>query len=149
MSRSTWRRQGPTRLYRCDGCGAIFNARSRSRAEEEAIYDTYTEAAPRGDDRIAATQWRWVRDLVAQPGAVLDVGCGYGAFLAQAQADGWHGAGVELDPRGAAACRDRGLDVRHGSLFDLRTGKPKTLPAYQPVKTFPVEVIDDTITLEV
>ena len=25
---------------------------------------------------------------------------------------------------------------RHGSLFDLRTGKPKTLPAYQPVKTF-------------
>ena len=38
---------------------------------------------------------------------------------------------------------------RHGSLFDLRTGKPKTLPAYQPVKTFPVEVIDDTITLEV
>jgi 3-phenylpropionate/trans-cinnamate dioxygenase ferredoxin subunit len=38
---------------------------------------------------------------------------------------------------------------RHGSLFDLRTGKPKTLPAYQPVKTFPVEIIDDTITLEV
>ena len=38
---------------------------------------------------------------------------------------------------------------RHRSLFDLRTGKPKTLPAYQPVKTFPVEVIDDTITLEV
>src|SRR5690606_6721231 len=22
---------------------------------------------------------------------------------------------------------------RHGSIFDLRTGKPKTLPAYQPV----------------
>ena len=27
---------------------------------------------------------------------------------------------------------------RHGSLFDLRTGKPKTLPAYEPVDTFPV-----------
>ena len=31
---------------------------------------------------------------------------------------------------------------RHGSLFDLRTGRPKTLPAYQPVETFPVEIKD-------
>jgi 3-phenylpropionate/trans-cinnamate dioxygenase ferredoxin subunit len=38
---------------------------------------------------------------------------------------------------------------RHGSLFDLRTGRPKTLPAFRPVRTFPVEIIDDTITLEV
>ena len=38
---------------------------------------------------------------------------------------------------------------RHGSLFDLRTGKPKTLPAYAPVDTFPVHVEDDTIRLEV
>jgi 3-phenylpropionate/trans-cinnamate dioxygenase ferredoxin component len=38
---------------------------------------------------------------------------------------------------------------RHGSLFDLTTGRPKTLPAFQPVQTFPVAVEDDTITLEV
>jgi 3-phenylpropionate/trans-cinnamate dioxygenase ferredoxin component len=38
---------------------------------------------------------------------------------------------------------------RHGSLFDLRSGKPKTLPAYEPVDTFPVRVEDDTVKLEV
>jgi 3-phenylpropionate/trans-cinnamate dioxygenase ferredoxin component len=38
---------------------------------------------------------------------------------------------------------------RHGSLFDLRTGKPKTLPAYLPVDTFGVIIEDDTIKLEV
>jgi 3-phenylpropionate/trans-cinnamate dioxygenase ferredoxin component len=38
---------------------------------------------------------------------------------------------------------------RHGSLFDLRTGRPKTLPAYQPVDTFPVLVEDGLIKLEV
>ena len=38
---------------------------------------------------------------------------------------------------------------RHGSLFDLRTGRPKTLPAYQPVEIFPVRVEDDTVKLEV
>jgi 3-phenylpropionate/trans-cinnamate dioxygenase ferredoxin subunit len=38
---------------------------------------------------------------------------------------------------------------RHGSLFDIRTGKPKTLPAYVPVDTFSVIIEDDTIKLEV
>jgi len=38
---------------------------------------------------------------------------------------------------------------RHGSLFDLRTGKPRTLPAYVPVDTFPVLVEDGVIKLEV
>ena len=38
---------------------------------------------------------------------------------------------------------------RHGSLFDVTTGRPKTLPAYQPVQTFPVSIEDDTIKLEV
>ena len=38
---------------------------------------------------------------------------------------------------------------RHGSLFDVRTGTPKTLPAYVPVETYPVVVEDDVIKLEV
>jgi len=38
---------------------------------------------------------------------------------------------------------------RHGSLFDLRSGRPRTLPAYLPVETFPVRVEDGTIKMEV
>jgi 3-phenylpropionate/trans-cinnamate dioxygenase ferredoxin subunit len=38
---------------------------------------------------------------------------------------------------------------RHGSQFDLRTGRPRTLPAYVPVETFDVIIEDDTIKLEV
>jgi len=38
---------------------------------------------------------------------------------------------------------------RHGSRFDLRTGRPLTLPAYTPVDTFPVLVQDGLIKLEV
>jgi 3-phenylpropionate/trans-cinnamate dioxygenase ferredoxin subunit len=38
---------------------------------------------------------------------------------------------------------------RHGSLFDLKTGKPLTLPAYVPVDTFPVIIEDETIKVEV
>jgi 3-phenylpropionate/trans-cinnamate dioxygenase ferredoxin subunit len=38
---------------------------------------------------------------------------------------------------------------RHGSLFDLKTGKPMTLPAYVPVDTYSVIIEDETIKLEV
>jgi 3-phenylpropionate/trans-cinnamate dioxygenase ferredoxin component len=38
---------------------------------------------------------------------------------------------------------------RHGSRFDLRTGKPLNLPAYVPVDTFPVSVQDGLIKVEV
>jgi 3-phenylpropionate/trans-cinnamate dioxygenase ferredoxin component len=38
---------------------------------------------------------------------------------------------------------------RHGSLFDLRTGRPKSLPAYVPVETYTARVDDGEVKLEV
>jgi 3-phenylpropionate/trans-cinnamate dioxygenase ferredoxin subunit len=38
---------------------------------------------------------------------------------------------------------------RHGSVFDIRTGKPLNLPAYMPIDTFPVSVEDGLIKIEV
>src|SRR6478736_4684617 len=37
---------------------------------------------------------------------------------------------------------------RHGSLFDLRSGRPRTLPAFQPVETFDARVEDGEVKLE-
>lgn len=38
---------------------------------------------------------------------------------------------------------------RHGSRFDLRSGRPLNLPAYQPVEVFDVAVVDGMIAVEV
>ena len=38
---------------------------------------------------------------------------------------------------------------RHGSVFDLHTGKPLNLPAYVPIDTFRVSVEDGLIKIEV
>ena len=38
---------------------------------------------------------------------------------------------------------------RHGSHFDLATGRPLSLPAYVPVETFPVRVEDGIVKVEV
>jgi 3-phenylpropionate/trans-cinnamate dioxygenase ferredoxin component len=38
---------------------------------------------------------------------------------------------------------------RHGSEFDLRTGKPLNLPAYVPIDTYPVTIEGGVIKVEV
>lgn len=38
---------------------------------------------------------------------------------------------------------------KHGSTFDVTTGRAQTLPAVQPVNSYPVTVTDDQIWIEV
>jgi 3-phenylpropionate/trans-cinnamate dioxygenase ferredoxin subunit len=38
---------------------------------------------------------------------------------------------------------------KHGSTFDLDTGKPRSLPATEPVESFPVSTEDDDVYIEV
>ena len=37
---------------------------------------------------------------------------------------------------------------RHGAQFDLATGRPLTLPAFEPVDTFPVKIEDGVVRVE-
>jgi 2-polyprenyl-3-methyl-5-hydroxy-6-metoxy-1,4-benzoquinol methylase len=49
--------------------------------------------------------------------SLLDIGCGIGNFLQQAQRAGWRVAGLDLSPSVAAYAREqRGLDVKSGSI---------------------------------
>lgn len=38
---------------------------------------------------------------------------------------------------------------KHGSTFDLNSGKPRTLPATQPVDVFPVTTDGDDVQIEI
>jgi 3-phenylpropionate/trans-cinnamate dioxygenase ferredoxin subunit len=50
----------------------------------------------------------------------------------------------DFDPEtGVAIC------PRHGANFDIRTGRALTLPAYEPVDTFPVTVEDGVVKVDV
>jgi len=50
----------------------------------------------------------------------------------------------DFDPAGGVA-----ICPRHGANFDIRTGRPLTLPAFLPVETFAVRVEDGLVKLEV
>ena len=50
----------------------------------------------------------------------------------------------DFDPEtGVAIC------PRHGANIDIRTGRPRTLPAVEPVRTFPVVVEDGFVKVEI
>ncbi|MCU1545907.1 MAG: putative 2Fe-2S ferredoxin [Homoserinimonas sp.] len=36
----------------------------------------------------------------------------------------------------------------HGSKFDLNTGKPRTLPAYEPVPVYAVSIVDGDVYID-
>ena len=52
---------------------------------------------------------------------------------------------------GEVATNDGGCQIEcwlHGSMFDLRTGKPTNLPATEPVATFSVDVRDGHVYVD-
>ena len=49
---------------------------------------------------------------------LLDVGCGAGTRLEQYRRLGWKVCGIDISARAAEACRRKGLDVHHGTVFD-------------------------------
>jgi 2-polyprenyl-3-methyl-5-hydroxy-6-metoxy-1,4-benzoquinol methylase len=111
-----------TRLRRCAGCGTVLNDRAGSRQEEESRYGGDLPTV-QDEQTVAASQWQWMKRALL-PGdprrlAVLDIGCGGGAFLRAASEDGARVAGIELSRARAAACQRLGLMVQHGSLFDI------------------------------
>ena len=45
--------------------------------------------------------------------------------------------------------RARVVCPRHGSAFELATGQPLSLPAYEPVATYPVRIVDGIVRVDV
>lgn len=62
-----------------------------------------------------------MRHLWAAPrgAALLDVGCGNGAFLALASEVGWTAEGLDFDPQAVEVARQRGLTVHYGGIETL------------------------------
>lgn len=55
------------------------------------------------------------------PGTLLDVGCGFGAFMSAMKARGWYVRGIDFDPAAARAAKElHGLEVQVGTLEVLR-----------------------------
>lgn len=100
-------------MVRCSSCGFVYQNPRPSPQELREAYQTYL---PEGNIEIEA--WGKMMEPVFRKGAdlieryiprgrILDVGAGYGFFLALMQARGWKVTGVEVSPTGVRYGRDR------------------------------------------
>jgi glycosyltransferase involved in cell wall biosynthesis/SAM-dependent methyltransferase len=111
-----------TRVVRC-GCGLVFVTPQPSRRDLETAYDeSYYRAwerQARRRDRIWRRRAGLVEALLDGPGRLLDVGCGTGAFGAEARARGFDVVGTEFSPAATRLASAAGLTVHQGELWEV------------------------------
>ena len=113
---------GPYVLVRCE-CGLVFQDPPPDRAALEQAYyhDESFSKALLGElrpitQRNARAKLRLLGGEISPGMRVLDVGASSGAWLELVECHGAHATGVEIGTATAAAARERGLDMRSGTL---------------------------------
>jgi len=128
-------REEPFRVVQCRRCGLTY---VNPRLSAERLHQMYQEeywasgsakefgySGYLAEEPLYRRTYRLrmpiIRRYKPEPGAVLDVGCAAGFFLAVAAEEGWRPTGVELSAPMAeyAATRMRLGDVRRGDLLSL------------------------------
>jgi 3-phenylpropionate/trans-cinnamate dioxygenase ferredoxin component len=88
-----------------------------------------------------------VRHVVVEGREIALVNLGDGVFRAVGDVcshEHYHLSDGEVDAEdGTIEC------PKHGSMFDLETGRPRALPATKPVPVYPVTVEGDAILIEI
>lgn len=123
-------------VIRCPECGLLFRRTLPSRSELDIIYgdSAFTNTGDLGpggyDDyradavlhrRNARRRLERIQLLGPPPGALLDVGCAAGFFVAEAAREGWSASGVDISREMTRyASTEVGASVLTGTLDDVR-----------------------------
>ncbi|NOQ95851.1 MAG: methyltransferase domain-containing protein [Desulfobacterales bacterium] len=124
------------KIYRCQKCGLGFLDPRPSQEEVEHLYrdEYFSERYDEGLDPNSAEFQKRLRSekhrvrfirKVKKEGQVLDIGCGYGYFLAACRNEGFEVSGVDVSDWATQYAIERlGIPVRLGKVGDL------TLPSH-------------------
>ena len=109
-------------IGRCPRCDLVFVNPQPTGDELQRFYAQYfpPESSPLWARQMGQVLRREGRNVLLRHrpvGRVLDVGCGFGFFLAVMRDAGWQAVGIEPSPTAASWARETlGLDVRTGRL---------------------------------
>jgi SAM-dependent methyltransferase len=126
--------RGGYRLVRCSQCALVFQDPQPSGADLERAYyhdPAFTEALFGSYRELTLAQAEQKMDLLEsltgplRPGRALDVGCSSGAWLEVSARRGWEAIGIEPGAQTARGARERGLDVRLGTLEEVAPELPE------------------------
>ena len=124
------RRPSRRRVVRCLNDGLVMVNPQPAKKQIDALYDSkyFQEFDPylksrqvhlsyfrRKLEQIEKKLGRWGRPS-RRPGKLLDVGCGLGFLLNEAQRRGWETVGIDVSNYPLKFCRQLGLTVKKGTL---------------------------------
>ena len=123
-------REGSFRMVRCSSCQFIY---LNPRPTEECLFRFYQDYLP--EDGVSIRSWQKMMRPVfkrsarliqryKERGKLLDVGTGFGFFLAEMKNQGWEVEGIEISKKGMNYAREvLNLMVHPGPL--IKTGFPE------------------------
>jgi SAM-dependent methyltransferase len=125
---------GRFRYYRCADC-SLVNYDLASGLDQRQYTTAFVDPADDDDRRNhdKDQSFAFLAGYVAQPGRLLDIGCGSGRLLYLAKRAGWQAKGLELSASMAARVRERiGLEVTAADFLEFDP-PPGELEAYDVV----------------
>ncbi len=117
------------RIVRCRRCGLVYVNPRPATEDLISLYADYHTRDGKNEvswERLMGRVFRESADLLcatrngSRPGRLLDVGCGYGGFVARMQERGWQAEGMDPSPVVVAAAVKKGRRVRRGTLEVVR-----------------------------
>ncbi|MBN1436786.1 MAG: class I SAM-dependent methyltransferase [Sedimentisphaerales bacterium] len=123
-------------IVRCKGCGLVYTNPRLADVNEAYLEDsTASEEQWRRHDQAKSVVFRRALDELTRlsdangengsRGQLLDVGCGSGHFLQEAQARGFEVMGIEPARAATQYARSKGLHVEQGDLYAVQMGERK------------------------
>ncbi len=106
-------------LVKCHSCGLVFAHKIPTAEELNEHYKFYSydkEAQLSEMTRMAYARLLDEFEPFRKTNRILDVGCGRGWFLEEAQKRGWEVFGTEFSEAAIERCTEKGIQMRRGAL---------------------------------
>lgn len=106
-------------MIKCADCSFVFMERIPSAETLTAHYHTYAYGGQATLSPATATSYQNLLnefEAYRKEGRILDVGCGRGWFLQEAQKRGWEVYGTEYSSVAIELCRKKGIHMKEGVL---------------------------------
>ncbi len=108
-------------LCKCNTCGLIFDKRIPTERELYEHYKIYAYTSLKPLSLQTRKSYHHLLDefeIYRRYGNILDIGCGQGDFLVEAQKRGWNVYGTEFSQSAVSLCESRGIMMYQGELND-------------------------------